>query len=204
MLDTTRAYAATKLAERGEADRIARRHAIFYSRFLEHDEIIQSLFGEHDLSGYAPHIGSMRAALRWALSDHGDVAVGIELATWAAPLFIGLSLLEECRGWCERALAAFDDASRGGKQEMILQEALALSTMFARGPSDQVRAAIERGLALAEAFQDRARPRCLGGCGTGRRHRAGCQAPGRRRLGGVLGGRCSPLSGRPSRGTTPL
>ena len=161
MLDTTRAHAATKLAERGEADRIARRHAIFYSRFLEHDEIIQSLFGEHDLSGYAPHIGSVRAALRWALSDHGDVAVGIELATWAAPLFIGLSLLEECRGWCERALAAFDDASRGGKQEMILQEALALSTVFARGPSDQVRAAIERGLALAEAFQDRARQLAL-------------------------------------------
>ena len=157
MLDTTRAYAATKLAERGEADRIARRHAIFYSGFLEHDEIIQSLFGEHDLSGYAPHIGSVRAALGWALSDHGDVAVGIELATWAASLFIGLLLLEECRGWCERALAALDDASRGGKQEMILQEALALSTVFARGPSDPVRAAIERGLALAEAFQDPAR-----------------------------------------------
>ena len=157
LLDTTRAYAAAKLAERGEAARIARRHAIFYSKFLEHDEIIQSLFGEHDLSGYAPHIGNVRAALGWALSDRGDVAVGIELATWAAPLFIGLSLLEECRGWCERALAALDDASRGTRQEMILQEALALSSMFTRGHTDQVRAAIERGLALAEAFQDRAR-----------------------------------------------
>jgi len=157
MLDTTRAYAATKLAERGEADRIARRHAIFYSRFLEHDEIIQSLFGEHDLSGYAPHIGSVRAALRWALSDHGDVAVGIELATWAAPLFIGLSLLEECRGWCERALAALDDVSRGSRQEMILQEALATSSMFTRGHTDRARAEFERGLELAEAFADRAR-----------------------------------------------
>src|SRR5271163_3743618 len=157
LLDTTRAYAANKLAERGEADRIARRHAIFYSNFLEHDEIIQSLFGEHDLSGYAPHIGNVRAALGWALSDRGDVAVGIELATWAAPLFIGLSLLEECRGWCERALAALDDASRGTRREMILQEALAMSTMFTRGHTDQVRAAIERGLALAEACQDRGR-----------------------------------------------
>src|ERR1700689_3117738 len=53
LLDTTRAYAAAKLAEHNEADRIARRHAIFYSRFLEHDETIQSLFGESDLSGYA-------------------------------------------------------------------------------------------------------------------------------------------------------
>jgi predicted ATPase len=157
LLDTTRAYAAAKLAERGEADLIARRHAIFYSRFLEHDEIVQSLFGEHDLSEYAPHIGNVRAALGWALSERGDVAVGIELAAWAAPLFIGLSLLEECRGWCERALAALDDASRGTRQEMILQEALALSSMYTRGHRDQVRAAIERGLALAEAFQDRPR-----------------------------------------------
>jgi predicted ATPase/DNA-binding winged helix-turn-helix (wHTH) protein len=157
LLDTTRAYATTKLSERGEADRIARRQAIFYAKFLEHDEIIQSLFGEHDLSGYASHIGSVRAALAWGLSERGDVAVGIDLATWAAPLFFGLSLLEECRGWCERALAALDDASRGTGQEMGLQEALALSSMYTRGHSDQVRAAIERGLALAEAFQDRAR-----------------------------------------------
>jgi predicted ATPase len=157
LLDATRAFAATRHAERGEAARIARRHAIFYSNFLEHDEIIQSLFGEHDLSGYAPRMGNVRAALRWALSDHGDVVVGIELATWAAPLFIGLSLLEECRGWCERALAALDDASRGGRQEMILQEALAMSSMLTRGHTDQVRAELERGLALAEAFQDRGR-----------------------------------------------
>jgi hypothetical protein len=157
LLDATRAYAATKLAERDEANRIARRHATYYAKLLEHDEIIQSLFGEHDLSGYAPHIGNVRAALGWALSGRGDVAVGIELATWAAPLFTGLSLLEECRGWCERALAAFDDASRGTRQEMILQEALALSSMFTSGHSDQVGADLERGLALAKAFQDRGR-----------------------------------------------
>jgi predicted ATPase len=157
LLDTTRAYAAAKLAERGEADRIARRHAIFYSKFLEHDEVIQSMFGEYDLSGYAPRIGNVRAALGWALSGRGDVAVGIELATWAAPLFIGLWLLEECRGWCERALATLDDASRDTRHEMILQEALAMSSMLTRGHSDQVRVELERGLTLAEAFQDRAR-----------------------------------------------
>jgi len=153
LLDTTRAYAAAKLAACGEADRIARRHAIFYSKLLEHDEIIQSLFGEHDLSGYAPHIGNVRAALGWALSDRGDAAVGIELATWSAPLFFGLSLHGECKGWCKRALAALDDTSRNTRHEMILQEARAMSSIFG-GNSDKVRAAIERGLALAETFQD--------------------------------------------------
>jgi predicted ATPase/DNA-binding winged helix-turn-helix (wHTH) protein len=155
LLDTTQAYAAGKLVERGEADDIARRHAIYYSNYLEHDEVIQSTFGEHDLSGYAPHIGNVRAALEWAFSDHGDIAVGVELATWAAPLFVGLSLLDECRSWCEQALAALDDAGRGTRREMILEEALALSSMFTKGNGDEVRAAIERGLALAKTFEDK-------------------------------------------------
>jgi len=157
LLDTTRVYAAARLTERGEADSVARRHAIFYSTLLEHDELIQSMSSEQILSVYGSHIGNVRAALGWALSDHGDVAVGIELATWATLLFVGLSLLDECRVWCERALAALDDASRGTRQEMILQEALAQSSMFTRGHTDEVRAEFERGLALAEAFQDRAR-----------------------------------------------
>ncbi len=156
LLDTTRVFAATKLAARGEADRIARRHAMMYSDFLQQHPIIQSGFGEHDLAVYAPHIGNVRVALEWAFSDHGDIDVGVELAAWAASLFVGLSLLEECRRWCGRALAALGPARQGTKQELILQEALALSSMFTSGNSDQVRVAIERGLALAECLQDSA------------------------------------------------
>src|SRR5258705_6480525 len=155
LLDTTQAYAAGKLTDHGEADNAARRHAIYYSSYLGHDEAIQSTFGAHDLSGYALHIGNVRAALEWAFSDHGDIAVGVELATWAAPLFVGLSLLDECRNWCEQALAGLDDAGRGTRREMILQEALSLSSMFTKGNGDEVRAAIERGITLAETFEDR-------------------------------------------------
>jgi predicted ATPase len=154
LLETTRAFAQAKLAERREANSIARRHANFFSEFLQHDQLVQSRFGEHDLSGYTLHIGNVRAALQWAFSDDGDVSVGVKLATWAAALFIGLSLLEECGRWCERALAGLDVAARGTRQEMILQEALALSSMYTTGNSDQVRAAIERALALEEAFRD--------------------------------------------------
>lgn len=153
LLDTTRAYASAKLAERDETERIARCHAIYYSKFL--GEIIP-LSGERDLSGYAPHIGNVRVALRWALSGRGDAMVGIDLAACAAPLFIGLSLLEECRDWCERALAA-PAAAPGTRQEMILQEALALSSLYTRGQSDQIRIAMDRGLSLAETFEDSAR-----------------------------------------------
>jgi predicted ATPase/DNA-binding winged helix-turn-helix (wHTH) protein len=155
LLDTTQAYAASKLAELGDEDNTARRHASYYSSYLAHDKVIQSTFGAHDLSPYAPHIGNVRAALEWAFSDHGDIAVAVELATWAAPLFVGLSLLDECRNWCEQALAGLDYGNRGTRREMIVQEALALSSMFTKGNGAEVRAAIERGIALAKTFEDR-------------------------------------------------
>src|SRR6202051_1169585 len=49
LLDTTQVYAAEKLANSGEADRIARRHAVSYSNFLERDEVIQSTLGAPNL-----------------------------------------------------------------------------------------------------------------------------------------------------------
>jgi predicted ATPase/DNA-binding winged helix-turn-helix (wHTH) protein len=151
LLDTTRTFAAVKLAEHGDGNRVARRHAKYFSELLQNNQLIQSRFGEHDLSRFVAHIGDVRAALQWAFSDDGDVTLGVELAAWAAPLFVGLSLLEECTRWCERALAVLDDVE-GTRQEMILQEALALSLMYTGGNSDRVRAAIERGLHLEETF----------------------------------------------------
>ena len=152
LLETTRTFAQAKLAEREEANCIARRHAKFFSEFLLHDQLVQSRFGEHDLSGYAAYIGNVRTALQWAFSDDGDITLGVELAAWAAPLFVGLSLLEECARWCEQALPRLDDAASGTRLEMILQEALALSLMYTGGSSDQVRVAIERGLHLEETY----------------------------------------------------
>ena len=49
--------------------------------------------------------GRFRRGPTTLAADRGDVAVGSELATWAAPLFVGLSLLDECRSWCEQAFS---------------------------------------------------------------------------------------------------
>ena len=157
LLETTRAYARAKLAEQGEADRIARRHAEYYSRFLQRDEIAHSTIGQRDFSQYAPHIGNVRAALDWALLDRGESAFGAALVAQAAPLLLGLSLLEECRYLCERTLAALEDKSINAHTEMILQQSLALASMYTRGHHGSVRAAMERGLALAEMLKDRPR-----------------------------------------------
>jgi predicted ATPase/DNA-binding winged helix-turn-helix (wHTH) protein len=206
LLETTRTFAQAKLAERGETNLIARRHANFLSEFLQKDEIVQSRFGEHDLSGYASHIGNVRAALQWAFSDGGDVTIGVELVTRAAPLFIGLSLLEECGRWCERALASQGTAAHGTRQEMILQEALALSLMHTSGNSDQVRAAIDRGLFLEETYGDRRHqlraarqlPRCAGGGATKRDLRRSRPGSGRAACLRLYARHLSPFYGGPS------
>jgi predicted ATPase/DNA-binding winged helix-turn-helix (wHTH) protein len=153
--DTTRAYAAAKLADSEADDAVARRHALHYAGLFDSDKLRASAFGGRDMSAYAPHMGNVRAALEWSFSGAGDAAVGVELAARAAPLFLGFSLLSECERWCERGMTALQEADRGTKRELALQEALAISAMFTRGNGDEVKAAIERGLGLAEALEDR-------------------------------------------------
>jgi predicted ATPase/DNA-binding winged helix-turn-helix (wHTH) protein len=155
LLDTTRAYALIKLASRGETDLLAQRHAAEFFRYCQQDQFLQSGFGGYDSAEYALHLGNVRAALDWSFSDCGDEALAVELTACAAPLFIRLSLLDQCRHYCKRALAAISETSRGTRTEMILLEVLALSAMHTKGCSDEVRAAIERGLALAENLGDR-------------------------------------------------
>lgn len=157
LFDITRAYALVKLEELGETDDAFRKHAISFCDFLRKDTTLQSGDAETDLSKFTPHLGNVRAALDWALSEGGDPAIGVVLAASAAPLLIGLSSLDECRRYCELALAALPEEDRGSRTELILQEALAYSSMFTRGNSDEVRAALERGLDVAEGIKDSTR-----------------------------------------------
>lgn len=149
-LDTTRAYATQKLADRGETDRLARRHAAAFRKSLQEDRTFKPVSDEHHLV----QIGNVRAALDWALSTGDDRLMTVELAACAAPLLIKLSLLDECRNYSERALTLIDETSRGTRWEMILQKTLALSSMFTKGNSSEVSAAIARGLELAEHWED--------------------------------------------------
>jgi tetratricopeptide (TPR) repeat protein len=105
----------------------------------------------------APHfagLNNVRAALEWCFGAEGNIEVGIGLAAAAAPVFLMMSLLPECHRWSEQALSALDDAARGGVDEMHLQAALGVSSMFTRGNSEAARAALNRSLAIAEERGD--------------------------------------------------
>jgi predicted ATPase/DNA-binding winged helix-turn-helix (wHTH) protein len=156
LLDTTRAYAIEKLDERGEHERIARRHAEYYRGLFEHAEDEAAVRPTDEwLTAHAREIDNLRAALDWALSLHGDEAIGIALTVASVPLWLRLSLLGECRKRAERALAAIDRvADLESGTEMLLRAALGMCLMYTRGPVGEAESIWARVLELAERIGD--------------------------------------------------
>lgn len=148
LLETTRVYALSRLAEGGELQEFSRRHAEYYRGLLERRE---NQWQERSTS--LVHVDNVRAALEWCFGSDGDLAIGVRLAAVAAPMFLAMSLLPECRRWSEQAIGALD-ATRGGPEEMHLQASLAVSSMQMHGQSDAVCTALNRSLAIAEARGD--------------------------------------------------
>ncbi len=114
--------------------------------FLEHGAYA-------DIGRHAPHIGNVRNALEWSF-PRGSHATGIELAADAAPLFLGLWLLVECRRWSELALKMLVEFDELSHREARLQEAYAVSSMHTLGNTPEVQKAIQRGLELHQAGEE--------------------------------------------------
>ena len=156
LLETTRAYLLEKLVEGGEFDAAARRHAEYHLALLERAAAeAETRPTDEWLAEYGPRIDNVRAALDWAFSDSGDLSIGIALTVACVPLWLQLSLMEECRARVERTL---DSISRGSDRphhcEMDLYAALGASLMYSKGPVPEAGAAWTRALELAESLGD--------------------------------------------------
>ncbi|MBB3148130.1 putative ATPase/DNA-binding winged helix-turn-helix (wHTH) protein [Phyllobacterium trifolii] len=149
LLDTTRAYAAAKLVQAGESELIVKRHAHYFAMLFNAIALEQG-GGYANMERLAPHIGNVRKALEWSFSHEDSRVIGVELAADAVPLFLGLWLLAECRHWSSLALRDMKGRSETTEREVRLLEAFALSSMHTGGNSQEVRAALERGLDLTE------------------------------------------------------
>jgi predicted ATPase/DNA-binding winged helix-turn-helix (wHTH) protein len=152
MLDTTRSYALAKLAECGDEPTTRLRHAEYYLDLLKRAEAeAPSRPIAEWIADYAMEIGNLRAALDWAHSPAGDASLGVALTTAAAPLWLGLSLLEECRSRVKQAFGALATLpGPDAREEMRLHTAL--GTASPEPP--EVAAAYTRVLELAEALDD--------------------------------------------------
>jgi predicted ATPase/DNA-binding winged helix-turn-helix (wHTH) protein len=87
LLETLRLFAAQALTERAESERIAERHAQYFTAFFDGADVAREMTsGSEWESVYPPEIDNVRAALDWTLADprrkpmaHALVAVALML-----------------------------------------------------------------------------------------------------------------------------
>jgi predicted ATPase len=156
LTDTARAYALKKLTEGGEAQAVARQHALHQ---LDQFERAQSDWGTKPtaewLSTYTPKIDDLRSALDWAFAPSGDAGVGIALTVAAVPLWFEMSLMEECRACAERALTTLEDSSiDDARRRMLLSAAIAWSQMYTAGSGRDTGLAWATTAEIAQALGD--------------------------------------------------
>jgi predicted ATPase/DNA-binding winged helix-turn-helix (wHTH) protein len=156
LLETTRAYALEKLHGRGEYRSAACCHAKYYLGFFAQAEAESESRPQAEwLAVYGRHIGNGRASLDWAFSPDGDAQTGVALTAAAVPLWVQLSLLEECRERVELALARLaDTAADASRLRMQLSAALGWSLMYGVGRAREAGRAWTVTLQLAEQLHD--------------------------------------------------
>ena len=175
--ETTRAYALEKLAESGEFEQVARRHANYCQDLFDRAEIeLETSPAPAWLAHYGRQIGQVRAALDWAFSRTGAAEVGVALTVAAVPLWVQLSLMEECRGRVERALSGPAE-SRDARRNMQLYAALGAALFLTKGSCPEMVAAFTSAFEMAESLDDtdyrlRALWGLFMGCITSGRYRA--------------------------------
>ncbi len=154
LLETTRIYCREKLTEADEYKEAARRHAEYYRALFDSARAeCESWPKESWLAKYVPQVDNLRAALDWAFSPDGDVELGIILTIGAVPLWVQLSLVDECRRYVERALAS-GPAGANPRYLMQLSAGLGWSLMFGAGTAPEIRPIWSMTLELAEQLGD--------------------------------------------------
>ena len=156
LLETMRAYALEKLTESGELDEVARRHAEYFRDLFERAKAERETRSTVEwLAVYGWLIYNVRSGLDWAFSAGGDAPLGVALTAAAVPLWLHQSLLPECRGRAERALASLGPRSgRDALRKMQLCAALGVSLMHTKGAAPETSAAWTTVLELAERLGD--------------------------------------------------
>ncbi len=151
LLETTRSYMLTRLAEAGERTTIERRHAEYYRDLFSAGPGDPAQNDQH--ATYAAEIDNIRAALDWALFEGGDAAIGIALAAALTPLWVRMSLMAEATRYVRQALKLLD-ARADPRIEMVLNAAFGAALTYTTGPGPETLAAWSKALRLAEDLRD--------------------------------------------------
>jgi predicted ATPase len=148
LLETTRAYAFDRLTESGALATVAGRHAEYLLKVAGAIEDEQrSKPQDAALTAFRRRADEFHAALDWAFSAAGDLAIGVALTIAAVPLWFELSQMAVIRGRVELALP---HAGAGSDQEMSLRIALGHALWYLGPGSPAMEPAFARALEIAE------------------------------------------------------
>ncbi len=115
LLETTRSYALEKLAGTGERNSVFLLHARFVLARVQAAEsallIASGATLRPELLGL---LNEIRTSLDWCLSPGGDPSLGLYITASSIPLWLHLSLREECRRRVVSAIALLDVGTSGG------------------------------------------------------------------------------------------
>jgi predicted ATPase/DNA-binding winged helix-turn-helix (wHTH) protein len=154
LLETTRAYAASRLARLRTTHEFARRHAEYYAEQLRKHVDHRLMPQTESVHLRGPEIDNVRAALEWASSKGHDPALAAEISCMAAPLFLERGLIRECKRTCERAIKELPDQFRSTRIELGLLDSLAI-TYYSGGDYDgAMKPVVERGLEISRQLGD--------------------------------------------------
>jgi predicted ATPase/DNA-binding winged helix-turn-helix (wHTH) protein len=174
LLGTTRAYALEKLKLNGEADAMARCHAAYFRELARQAEADwEAQPAAQWLSIYGRGIDDMRAAIDWALSDAGELAIALDITIATAPLWFQLSLMDEYRERLQRELERLSQTPAPDlAREVRLRIALGHAIWYSANDTDRMQAAFTRALEISADIGDRpAQLRALWGLWAARRSR---------------------------------
>lgn len=150
LLETTRAYAAEKLAAAGETQLASRLLGqVSLDTVSEAEQAWPLQETAPWLEAYAWRLENLRAAIDWALSPEGDGALGIVLVVRSAPVWFALSLVSEYCQRIERALAHPAAASMEPRLRLRLEVLYASALFNTKGPVPEVTAIAQGAVAQA-------------------------------------------------------
>lgn len=164
MLESTREYAMERLAESGESDSIARRHAqYFYGLAQRADNAWGDVPAKQWLAPLCTELDNVRAALTWSVTQQHDALLGIRLFGaleafwWDAQAVEGRRWIEELRGFAEDNAASPEYA-----RYELAASGIALSLAHEKRAVACARAALDAYRRLGDERGAAAAQRCLG------------------------------------------
>lgn len=156
LLDTTRKYALEKLKDCGELEAVSRAHAEHHRNLFERAGVEWDTRTIEELhANYAWRLDDLRGAIAWAFSHENTASLGVELAAAAIPLWMHLSLFDECRSYLAQALGSISPSDpRRVERQMKLLAAYGVASLYSGGDPSDAETACERALDIAEGMGD--------------------------------------------------